>query len=175
MALFSSETLNSFDDLYVQQLRDLYSAETQLIEALPTMADAAAHPELKRAFQDHLAVTRRQKDRLEQIFRTLDADPEGHTCQAMKGLVKEGNDIIRADGDAAVRDAGLIAAAQRVEHYEIAGYGTARTFAERLGHSEAARLLQQTLDEEGGADKKLTQIAEAGGVNAQAAMHATTA
>ncbi|HLT48627.1 MAG TPA: ferritin-like domain-containing protein [Rubricoccaceae bacterium] len=159
MALFSSETLNSFEDLYVQQLRDLHSAETQLIEALPMMANAAAHPELKRAFQDHLEVTRQQKGRLDQIFRTLDQDPEGHTCQAMKGLIKEGNDIIKADGDAAVRDAGLIAAAQRVEHYEIAGYGTVRTFAERLGRTEDARLLQQTLDEEANADELLNRIA----------------
>ena len=159
MALFSSETLHSFDDLYVQQLRDLYSAETQLIEALPKMADAAAHPELKRAFQDHLEVTRQQKDRLQQIFRTLDQDPEGHTCQAMKGLIKEGNDIVMADADPAVRDAGLIAAAQRVEHYEMAGYGTVRTFAERLGRPDDARLLQQTLDEEGQADELLNRIA----------------
>jgi ferritin-like metal-binding protein YciE len=159
MALFSAETLHSFDDLYVQQLRDLYSAETQLVEALPMMADAAAHPELKRAFQDHLEVTRRQKDRLDRLFRTLDQDPEGHTCQAMKGLIKEGNDIIEADGDAAVRDAGLIAAARRVEHYEIAGYGCVRTFAEKLGRTEDARLLQQTLDEEGEADELLNKIA----------------
>jgi ferritin-like metal-binding protein YciE len=159
MALFSSETLNSFDDLYVQQLRDLYSAEEQLIEALPMMADAAAHPELKRAFQDHLQQTRRQKDRLDQIFRTLDQDPGGHTCEAMKGLIKEGNAILKADGDAAVRDAGLIAAAQRVEHYEIAGYGTVRTFAERLGRTQDRDLLQQTLDEEGEADELLNEIA----------------
>ena len=159
MALFSSETLNSFEDLYVQQLRDLHSAETQLIEALPMMANAAAHPELKRAFQDHLEVTRQQKGRLDQIFRTLDQDPEGHTCQAMKGLIKEGNDIIKADGDAAVRDAGLIAAAQRVEHYEIAGYGTVRTFAERLGRTRDAELLQQTLDEESDTDELLNRLA----------------
>jgi len=159
MGLFSSETLNSFDDLYVQQLKDLYSAETQLIEALPMMADAAAHPELKRAFQNHLEETRRQKDRLDQVFRGLDQDPGGHTCEAMKGLIKEGNAIITADGDAAVRDAGLIAAAQRVEHYEIAGYGCARTFAERLGRTDEATLLQQTLDEEGNADKLLNEIA----------------
>jgi ferritin-like metal-binding protein YciE len=159
MGLFSSETLNSFEDLYVQQLRDLYSAETQLIEALPMMADAASHPELKRAFQNHLEETRRQKDRLDQLFRTLDQDPEGHTCQAMKGLIKEGNEIMAADGDAAVRDAGLIAAAQRVEHYEIAGYGTVRTFAERLGRTQDRDLLQQTLDEEGKTDELLNQIA----------------
>src|SRR5690606_24874826 len=140
MALFHSTTLNDFNDLYVAQLKDLYSAETQLIEALPKMAEAAAHPELKRAFQDHLQETKRQKERLEQIFRGLDQDPSGETCQAMKGLVKEGQDIIDADGDDAVRDAGLIAAAQRVEHYEIAGYGCVRTYAERLGRTDDARL-----------------------------------
>jgi ferritin-like metal-binding protein YciE len=160
MGLFTSETLRSFDDLYVQQLRDLYSAETQLVEALPMMADAATHVELKRAFQDHLAVTKRQQQRLEQLFQRLGQDPGGHTCQAMKGLIKEGNEIIGADADPAVRDAGLIAAAQRVEHYEMAGYGTVRTFAERLGRTDDARLLQETLDEEGDADKLLTQIAE---------------
>ena len=160
MGLFTSETLKSFDDLYVQQLRDLYSAETQLVEALPMMADAATHAELKRAFQDHLAVTKRQQQRLEQLFQRLGKDPGGHTCQAMKGLIKEGNEIIGADADPSVRDAGLIAAAQRVEHYEMAGYGTVRTFAERLGRTEDARLLQETLDEEGQADELLTKIAE---------------
>ena len=159
MAFFTSESLKSFDELYVQQLKDLYSAETQLIDALPMMADAASHPELKRAFKDHLQETRGQKDRLDQIFRTLDKDPEGHTCQAMKGLIKEGNEIINADADDAVRDAGLIAAAQRVEHYEMAGYGTVRTFAERLGRTKDRDLLQQTLDEEGKADELLNKIA----------------
>jgi len=168
MGLFTNESLQSFDELYVQQLRDLYSAETQLIEALPMMADAATHADLKNAFQDHLTVTRRQKERLEQIFQRLGQDPGGHTCQAMKGLVKEGNEIIGADADDNVRDAGLIAAAQRVEHYEMAGYGTVRTFANRLGRAEDARLLQETLDEEGDADKLLTTIAEQV-VNADAA------
>lgn len=160
MSLFSSETLKSFDDLYLQQLRDLYSAETQLIDALPKMADAATHPELERAFEDHLQVTRRQRDRLAQIMKSLDRSPSGHTCQAMKGLVKEGQEIIDADADDAVRDAGLIAAAQRVEHYEIAGYGTVRTFAERLGRADDVTLLQQTLDEERDTDELLNRLAE---------------
>lgn len=168
MGLFSLN-LDSFDALYVAQLRDLYSAETQLIDALPKMADAASHPQLKQAFQDHLATTRRQKDRLEQIFQSLDADPGGETCQAMKGLVKEGQEIIDADAPDDVRDAGLIAAAQRVEHYEIAGYGTVRTFAERLGRSDDARLLGETLSEEKDADGLLNRIAESV-VNPDAAM-----
>ena len=159
MSLFSLH-LDSFDDLYVAQLQDLYSAETQLVDALPKMADAASHPELKRAFQDHLGTTKRQKDRLDQIFRSLGADPGGETCQAMKGLVKEGQEIIDADAPDAVRDAGLIAAAQRVEHYEIAGYGTVQTFAERLGRRDDARLLGETLAEEKEADGLLNRIAE---------------
>lgn len=160
MGLFSRHTFETFDDLYVAQLKDLYSAETQLIEALPKMRDAASHPELRSAFDEHLAVTRRQKERLDQLFRTLDDSPEGETCQAMKGLVKEGQEVIDAEADPAIRDAGLIAAAQRAEHYEIAGYGTVCAFAERLGRTEDARLLQQTLDEEKEADSMLSRIAE---------------
>lgn len=159
MGLFSLN-LDSFDDLYVAQLQDLYSAEDQLVDALPKMAEAASHPELKRAFQDHLEVTRQQKDRLAQILESLGEDPGGETCEAMKGLVKEGEEIVKADADDAVRDAGLIAAAQRVEHYEIAGYGTVRTFADRLGRADDARLLDQTLAEEKDADGLLNRIAE---------------
>ena len=161
MGLFSLN-LGSFDGLYVAQLQDLYSAESQLVDALPKMADAASHPELKQAFQDHLATTTRQKERLEQIFQSLDADAGGETCQAMKGLVKEGQEIIGAD---ALRDAGLIAAAQRVEHYEIAGYGTVRTFAERLGRSDDARLLGETLAEEKDAERP--SLCRRGGVQHQ--------
>jgi ferritin-like metal-binding protein YciE len=160
MGLFSSHTFETFDDLYVAQLRDLYSAETQLIEALPKMRDTASHPELRSAFEEHLAVTHRQKERLEQLFRSLNEDPSGETCQAMKGLVKEGQEVIDAEADPAIKDAGLIAAAQRVEHYEMAGYGTVRAFAERLGRTEDARLLQETLDEEKDADATLNRIAE---------------
>ena len=159
MGLFSLN-LDSFDDLYVAQLQDLYSAEDQLVDALPKMADAASHPELERAFQDHLEATRQQKDRLRQILESLGEDPGGETCEAMKGLVKEGEEIIKADADDAVRDAGLIAAAQRVEHYEIAGYGTVRTFADRLGRRGDVRLLDQTLSEEKEADGLLNRIAE---------------
>ncbi|MDT0632807.1 ferritin-like domain-containing protein [Rubrivirga sp. S365] len=159
MGLFSLN-LKSFDDLYVAQLKDLYSAESQLVDALPKMADAAAHPDLKQAFMRHLETTRRQKDRLEQIGKNLGKSLSGETCEAMKGLVKEGQEIIDADGDEAVRDAGLIAAAQRVEHYEIAGYGTVRTFAERLRRDDDARLLAETLAEEEATDDSLTQLAE---------------
>ena len=159
MGLFSLN-LKSFDDLYLAQLKDLYSAESQLVDALPKMADAAMHPELKKAFQGHLETTKRQKERLERIGEMLGESLSGETCEAMKGLVKEGQDIIDADGDKIVRDAGLIAAAQRVEHYEIAGYGTVHTFAERLGRTEDARLLAETLSEEKETDDNLTRIAE---------------
>ena len=159
MGLFS-KTFDSFHDLYVAQLQDLRSAEDQLTEALPKMADAASHPDLKRAFETHLKQTETHRDRLDQILRSLGADLDGETCQAMKGLVKEGQEMIAANGDDAVRDAGLIAAAQRVEHYEIAGYGTVVTFAERLGRSDDAALLRQTLGNEKQTDETLTEIAE---------------
>ena len=144
----------------MDQLRDLYDAETRLVEALPKMVEAAAAPELKAAFKSHLAETENQVTRLEQAFEMLSTKPKAETCDAMKGLLKEGDKVIMGSGDASVRDAALIAAAQRVEHYEMAGYGAARNFAQRLGRQDVARLLQQTLDEEGNADKKLTQIAD---------------
>ena len=159
MALFSME-FNSLEDLFVEQLEDLYDAEKRLTEALPKMADAAKAADLKRAFQSHLRETEQQVTRLETIFQQLGKEPEGKTCEAMKGLISEGSEMIKAKGDPSVKDAALIAAAQRVEHYEMASYGTARTFAQQLGHAEAARLLQTTLMEEGNADKKLTEIAE---------------
>ena len=160
--------LDNLDDLLMLELKDLYSAEEQLIKALPNMSDAAHSPELKSAFDQHLGETRRQKDRLDKAFRMIGCEPEAESCEAMQGLIAEGNEIISAEGDPEVKDAALIAAAQRVEHYEIAGYGCARTFAMRLGRSDVADLLQQTLDEEGNADKILTQIAE-GFVNQEAA------
>lgn len=161
MGVFTSLEFNSLDDLFLEQLQDLYDAEKRLTEALPKMADAAHSAQLKQAFQSHLRETEGQVTRLERIFQQLGQTPQRETCEAMKGLIKEGSEMIQAKGDPDVRDAALIAAAQRVEHYEMAGYGTARTFAQRLGHQDAARLLQETLDEEGAADKKLTQIAEA--------------
>jgi len=160
MPIFSSTNLQTLDDLLVDQLKDLYDAESRLLEALPEMAEAASSNDLKRAFQSHLGETQDHVKRLESVFGILGEEHEATTCEAMKGLLKEGKEMIDAKGDPNVKDAALIASAQRVEHYEIAGYGTARTFAERLGHMEAARILQQTLDEEGAADKKLTQIAE---------------
>lgn len=167
--------LHSLKDLYIEQLRDLYSAETQLISALPKMAQAASSADLKKAFQQHLDETRTQKQRLEQIFSEIGSSPQGETCEAMEGLIKEGEEVLHAMGDPKVKDAALIAAAQRVEHYEIAGYGTVRTFADELGFSSAKSLLQKTLDEEGNADKKLTSIAEGGifssGINEKAMTH----
>ncbi len=167
-----SESLDSMDDLFVEQLQDLYSAETQLIEALPMMAQAATSSDLKQGFQSHLEQTRTQKQRLERILSGLGKTPGGHLCKAMEGLIKEGNDVIKMKGDPTVKDAALIAAAQRVEHYEIAGYGTARTIADHLGHGDAKSLLQESLNEEGETDKKLTALAEGGmfktGINQKA-------
>jgi ferritin-like metal-binding protein YciE len=161
MGLFSSSAaLNSFDELFVEQLQDLYDAEQRLTKALPKMAAAAHNPALKSAFQEHLQQTQNQVKRLEQVFQSIGKSAQTKTCEAMKGLVEEGSEVISGEGDPDVKDAALIAAAQRVEHYEIAGYGTVRTFAQRLGKPEVARLLQETLDEEAETDKKLTALAE---------------
>jgi ferritin-like metal-binding protein YciE len=152
--------LATLKDLFVEELQDLYSAETQITEALPKMAEAANAAELKRAFEQHLKQTEGQIERLEKIFEKLGEEPGGKECKGMAGLIEEGEELISEKPDPEVLDAGLIAAAQRVEHYEIAGYGTARTYAEELGEKEFARLLQTTLDEEGETDKKLTKLAE---------------
>ena len=152
--------LESLKDLYLEQLKDLYSAETQLIQALPDMAKAATSPDLKSAFNDHLRQTEEHVRRLERIFQDLQQDPKGHTCEGMKGLVKEGQEMMKMRGEASVLDAGLIAAAQRVEHYEIAGYGTVRTYAELLGKDDHVSLLERTLQEEEQADELLTELAE---------------
>jgi ferritin-like metal-binding protein YciE len=152
--------MDSLKDLYVDELKDLYSAENQLLKALPKMAKKASAPELKRAFQEHLTQTEGHVNRLEKIFKGLGEKPTGKTCKAMKGLIEEGKEIIEEDGDGSVLDAALIGAAQRVEHYEIAGYGVVRTFASLLGEEDAMESLQRTLNEEGETDKKLTQIAE---------------
>ncbi len=152
--------LESLQKLYVMQLKDLYSAENQLLEALPKMEKAASNQDLKQAFAEHLKETQQQVKRLTTIFNSLDFKPGGHKCEAMEGLIGEGEEIIKADAASEVRDAGLIAAAQRVEHYEIAGYGTVRAYAEKLGDQAAADLLQETLDEEASADEKLTRLAE---------------
>src|SRR6185437_11125844 len=134
MGLFTSSTaLNTFDDLFVEQLQDLYDAEQRLTKALPKMAAAAHSPALKSAFEEHLRQTQNHVTRLEQVFKSIGKSAQSKTCQAMKGLVEEGSEVIGANGDPNVKDAALIAAAQRVEHYEIAGYGTVRTFAQHLG------------------------------------------
>ena len=152
--------LNTLQDLFIDELRDLYSAENQLLKALPKMAKGASEAELKQAFEEHLEQTKGHVERLEQIFDGLDESPKGKTCHAMKGLVEEGAEILDQDGEESVLDAGIIAAAQKVEHYEIASYGTVRTFAELLDQTQASKLLQETLDEEGEANKKLNALAE---------------
>lgn len=153
-------SLDSLHALYVNELKDLYNAENQLLKALPRMAKAASAPGLKAAFTEHLEVTRGQVERLDRIFAELGVSPKGKKCKAMEGLVEEGKEVMEEDGEPSVIDAALIAAAQRVEHYEMAGYGCVRTFATLLGYEDAAALLQETLDEEGEADKKLTELAE---------------
>jgi len=153
--------VTTLHELFLDQLRDLYSAETQLTKALPEMAEAANDATLKQGFETHLEETKGHVRRLEQIFSALGEKPTGKTCQAMEGLIKEGKETINEDATPEVKDAALIAAGQRVEHYEIAGYGTVRTYAELMGHSDAASLLQQTLDEEDETNKKLTAAAEA--------------
>lgn len=158
---------SALQDLFVDQLKDLYNAESQLVKALPKMAKAASNPQLKKAFEQHYEQTQNHVNRLEQIFERLDAKPTGKKCHAMQGLIEEGKEIMEEDFTPEVLDAGLIAAAQKVEHYEIAGYGTVRTFARILGDTEAANLLQETLNEEGATDKKLTSLAESN-VNPQA-------
>jgi ferritin-like metal-binding protein YciE len=164
--------LQTLRDLFEHEISDLYSAETQLVEALPKMAQAATNGELRKAFENHLEETRDHVRRLEEIRGQIGSTTT-EVCKGMQGLIKEGEETVSADGDAAVKDAALIAAAQRVEHYEIAAYGTARTLAGELDLGDARDLLDQTLDEEGNADKLLTKIATGGmlktGINEQAA------
>lgn len=159
--------LRTLEDLFQEQLKDLHSAELQLIDALPKMAAQAKDPMLRQAFESHLLETQQQHRRLHQIGQEMGYDLKGHTCQAMKGLIKEGEEMMHEDATAEAMDAGLIACAQRVEHYEISGYGTAHHFAERLGHTQAASLLAQSLSEEQNADTKLNKIAKSS-VNAKA-------
>ncbi len=160
--------LNTLQDLFVQELKDLYSAETQLVKALPKMAKAATHEDLKAGFQEHLEQTKEHVSRLEEIGKQLGCKLTGHTCKAMKGLIEEGSEFIESEAEDTVRDAGLIGAAQRVEHYEIAGYGTARALAKILGHDDAVEVLGTTLEEEKETDEKLTEIAESA-INPEAA------
>jgi ferritin-like metal-binding protein YciE len=160
--------ISSLDDLYVDKLKDLYSAENQIIKALPKMIKAASSEELRTAFEDHLEETREHAKRLEKVFEDLDVSPKGKKCKGMEGVIEEGKEIMGEDVEANVLDAALIAAAQSVEHYEMAGYGCARTYARLLGYEEAAQLLQTTLDEEAAADEKLTQLADTA-INVEAA------
>ena len=154
--------LDTLKDLYVAELKDLYSAEKQLVKALPKMAKAANDPELQQAFRTHLKETTQHVERLEQICRELGVSPRGKKCVGMEGLIEEGSELIKEDPDPDVLDAGLINKAQHVEHYEMAGYGTVRTYARTLGFESQAELLQQTLDEEGRTDHLLTELAESG-------------
>ena len=153
-------------ELYIDELKDLYSAENQLVKALPKMAKAAKSNELKQGFEEHLEQTRGHVERLEKIFTALDEKPTGKKCKGMEGLLEEGKEWMEEDADPEVMDAGLIAAAQHVEHYEIAGYGCVRTYAELLGFTNAAKLLQKTLDEEKQTDEKLTELSSK--INAEA-------
>jgi ferritin-like metal-binding protein YciE len=161
--------LDTLQKLYANELRDLYNAENQLLKALPKMAKAASSDELKSAFEKHLEQTKSHVERLEQVFEELGEKPKGKTCHGMKGLIEEGSEILKQDGEESVLDAGIIVAAQKVEHYEIASYGSVRTFAELLGKNKSAELLQTTLNEESEANKALNQLAE-GIVNPEAVM-----
>lgn len=152
--------METLKDLYVDGLKDLWSAEKQIIKGLERMSKAASHPELKQAFQRHAAMTEKQVERLERICADLDVSPRGKKCVGMEGLIEEASELIKEKPNADVLDAGLIAAAQHVEHYEMAGYGCVRTYARQLGYADQANLLQTTLDEEGDTDKLLTSIAE---------------
>jgi len=159
--------IDSLRKLFLEELRDVYHAEKQITKALPKMAKAATAPDLKAAFVQHLAETKGQVERLERVFEAMGKPAKGKTCKAMQGLVEEASELLEEDIEPAVLDAGLIAAAQRVEHYEIAAYGTLKTYARLLGEEDAAGLLQETLDEEGATDKKLSALAE-GVINLEA-------
>ena len=161
-------SLDSLENLFLEELKDIYSAEKLIVRALPRMAKAAESQELQQAFTQHLKETQGHVERLERIFKGLDQTARGKKCKGMEGLLEEGKEIMEQEGEGAVIDAALIAAAQRVEHYEMAAYGCLRTYAQLLGNPDAERLLQQTLNEEEAADQKLTQIGE-GGVNQAAA------
>ncbi len=152
--------LETLKTLYIDELRDLYNAENQLVKALPKMAKAASSEELQDAFEKHLEQTKSHVDRLEEVFEEIGEKPKGKTCKAMKGLIDEGSEILKEDGEESVIDAGIIVAAQKVEHYEIASYGSVRTFAQLLGKDRSADLLQRTLDEESEANEVLNKLAE---------------
>ncbi|RPJ54121.1 MAG: ferritin-like domain-containing protein [Acidobacteria bacterium] len=161
--------MENLEDLYIHTLQDLYSAEEQIIEHLPKMTKAVSSEELRRAFNEHLEETKRQRDRLAELLEELESEPEGAKCKGMEGLLKEGDELLKGKGtEKAVLDAALIGAAQKVEHYEIASYGTARTYAHQLGYDDAAKTLDQILTEESKTNEKLTKLAESK-INEQAA------
>lgn len=154
--------LLTLKDLFIHELQDLYNAEGQLVDALPKMAETASSPELKQAFTSHLEETKDQQQKVKSLIEKLGETPGGEKCNAMEGLIEEGSEMIDKDADEEVKDAGLIACAQRVEHYEIAGYGTARAYADRLGETEAEQVLAGILDQEKDANEKLTDLAVTG-------------
>jgi ferritin-like metal-binding protein YciE len=162
-------SLDSLEKLFLEELRDIYNAEKQILRALPRMAKAASSPQLQQAFTNHLRQTENQVQRLERVFQELGQSARGKTCKGMQGLLEEGNEVLEKEGQPPVIDAALIASAQRVEHYEIAAYGCLRTYAQLLGYSRAEQLLQQTLEEEEATDKKLTDLGESGINDAAAA------
>lgn len=168
MGLFSMK-LESLQQLFVKELRDLYDAEQQITKALPEMIEGATVSELKQALQHHLDVTRGQIARLDRIFGLLQQKSSGETCRGIKGIISEGSDLLSTGGERGVIDAGIISAAQKVEHYEIAAYGTVRSYADLLGKREISQLLQQTLDEEKDADSTLNSIAQNVNIEAKAA------
>lgn len=153
--------IESLEELFVEEIRDLYDAEKQIVKALPKLAKAANSEELRTAFEEHLEQTKKQVERLEQIFELMDEKAKGKPCKGMKGLIQEGDEVAAEEAEESLTDLGLIGAAQKVEHYEMSGYGTARTMAEQIGNTEAAQLLEETLKEEEETDKRLTGIAKA--------------
>ncbi|HEX6200340.1 MAG TPA: ferritin-like domain-containing protein [Thermoanaerobaculia bacterium] len=169
--MFGNLKLENLETLYVDELKDAYDFEHQILDALPKMEEAATHAELQSAFREHRRETENQVRRLEQVFNSLGRDAERKTCKGMKGLIAEGEEYVKARGDDAAIDAALISGAQRVEHYEMAVYGTLRTYARALGHEDQATLLNQSLEEEKAADAKLTRLAESG-INVNAAVPA---
>lgn len=168
MAMFSMD-VNNLQQLFVEQLRDLYDGEQQITKALPKLIEKASSPELKSALKEHLDITRQQITRLDQIFSQLGEKSSGDTCKGMKGVIAEGDDLVSKGNDPAVIDASIITSAQRVEHYEIAGYGTVKTYARQLGKNSFAQTLEQILSEEKDADQKLSHIADTINVRADKA------
>jgi len=160
-------SVDTIEKLFIAELKDLYSAENQITKALPKMVKAATSPDLKKAFESHLRETEGQIERLVEICNLIGANPKGKSCEGMKGVLSEGSSMLEEVEEGDVRDAALISAAQRVEHYEMAAYGTVRTYAELLGQSQAAKLLEETLEEEKAADQKLTSISQRVNVRAQ--------